>query len=95
MSIGMTSRKYPNTFTRMLTSREGMNTAMSSQDDDALTLVDILDQASKPQEAKKAREIVDMLDLVRQSGNKYLRSSDGASRLSTTQIFTNASANNV
>ena len=32
----------------MLASQEGMNTAMSLQGDDAVTLVDILDQVSGP-----------------------------------------------
>jgi len=32
----------------MLATQEGMNTAMSLQGDDALTLVDTLDQVSKP-----------------------------------------------
>jgi hypothetical protein len=32
----------------MLASQEGMNTAMSLQGDDALTLVEILDQVSRP-----------------------------------------------
>jgi anaerobic glycerol-3-phosphate dehydrogenase len=72
MSIGARSREFPNTLTKMLASQEGMNTAVSSQGDDALTFVDILDRAGKPPETKRAQEIVDALDSVRQSGNKYL-----------------------
>ena len=39
--------EFPNTLTKMLASQEGVNTAMSLQGDDALTLVDILDQVSR------------------------------------------------
>jgi hypothetical protein len=55
--------------TKMLAPQEGMNTVMSTQDDDTSTLVDILDQSNKPPEAKHAQDIVDMLDLVRRFGN--------------------------
>ena len=48
MSINIRSREFPNTLTTMLASPEGMNTAMSLQGDDAVTLVDILDQVSGP-----------------------------------------------
>jgi hypothetical protein len=48
MSINIRSREFPNTLTKMLASQEGVNTAMSLQGDDALTLVDILDQVSRP-----------------------------------------------
>ena len=48
MSIDIRSREFPSTLTKMLASQEGMNTAMSLQGDDALTLVDILDQVSRP-----------------------------------------------
>jgi hypothetical protein len=51
--------------TKMLAPQEGMNTVMSAQDDDTLTLVDILDQSNKPPEAKHAQDIVDMFDFVR------------------------------
>lgn len=45
-SINIRSREFPNTLTKMLASQEGMNAAMSLQGDDAVTLVDILDQVS-------------------------------------------------
>jgi len=48
MSIGIRSREFPKTLTNTLASQEGINTAMSLQGDDALTLVDILDQVSVP-----------------------------------------------
>ena len=48
MSINIRSREFPNTLTKMLASQEGMNTAMSLQGDDAMTLVEILDQVSRP-----------------------------------------------
>ena len=48
MSINIGSREFPNTLTTMLASPEGLNTAMSLQGDDAVTLVDILDQVSRP-----------------------------------------------
>jgi len=48
LSINIRSREFPNALTSMLESQEGMNTAMSLQGDDALTLVDILDQVSVP-----------------------------------------------
>ena len=38
---------FPDTLNKMLASQEGMNTAMSLQGDDALTLVEILDQVSR------------------------------------------------
>ena len=69
MPINTGSRMFPNALTKVLAPQEGMNTVMSMQDDDTLTLVDILDQSSKPPEAKHAQDIVDMLDLVRWFGN--------------------------
>ena len=48
MSINIRSREFPNVLTKMLASPEGVNTAMSLQGDDAQTLVDILDQVSRP-----------------------------------------------
>lgn len=47
MSINIRSREFPNILTQMLASQEGVNTAMSLQGDDALTLVDILDQVGE------------------------------------------------
>ena len=47
-SIDTRSREFPSALTKMLASPEGENTAISLQGDDALTLVDILDQVSKP-----------------------------------------------
>ena len=44
MSINIGSNEFSNTLTKMLASQEGMNAAMALQGDDALTLVDILDQ---------------------------------------------------
>ena len=48
MSINVRSREFPDLLTKMLASPEGVNTAMSLQGDDAQTLVDILDQVSRP-----------------------------------------------
>jgi hypothetical protein len=48
MSINIKSREFPNALAEMLASQEGTNTAMSLQGDDALTLVDVLDQVSRP-----------------------------------------------
>ena len=48
MSINIRSMDFPNTLNKMLASQESMNTAMSLQGDDALTLVEILDQVSRP-----------------------------------------------
>ena len=47
LSINIRSREFSNILTKMLASPEGVNTAMSLQGDDALTLVDILDRVSK------------------------------------------------
>ena len=46
MSIDLKSREFLNTLATMLASQEGMNTAISLQGDDAVILVDILDQVS-------------------------------------------------
>jgi hypothetical protein len=46
MTINIRSREFPNVLTKMLASQENVNTAMSLQGDEALTLVDILDQVS-------------------------------------------------
>jgi hypothetical protein len=51
MSIDIRSREFPNTLVKALESPEGMSIAMSLQGGDASTLVDILDQVSKPPEA--------------------------------------------
>ena len=48
MSINIRSREFPNTLATMLASQEGINTAMSLQGDDAVILVDILDQVGRP-----------------------------------------------
>ena len=48
MSINMRSREFPNTLTQTLAYRESINAAMSMQGDDALALVEILDQVSRP-----------------------------------------------
>ena len=45
MNVG--SNELSSTLTEMLASQEGMNAAMSLQGDDALTLVDILDQVGR------------------------------------------------
>lgn len=47
MSINIRSREFSNTLAKMLASQEGVNIAMSLQGDDALTLVDVLDQVSR------------------------------------------------
>lgn len=44
-TINIRSREFPNALTKMLASQESVNTALSLQGEDALTLVDILDQA--------------------------------------------------
>jgi len=41
------SKEFPNALTELLASQEGVNAAMSLQGDDALTLVDVLDQVSR------------------------------------------------
>ena len=46
-SIDPKSKELPETLAKMLSSEEGVNTAMSLQGDDVLTLVDILDQVSR------------------------------------------------
>jgi len=57
----------------MLPPQEGTNTGVESQANDTSTLVDTICRANQPLEAKKAQRIVDMLDLVRQIRNMYLR----------------------
>ena len=47
MSVNIGSREFPNILSRVLASQEGMNSAMSLQGDEALTLVDILDQVGR------------------------------------------------
>jgi hypothetical protein len=47
VSINVGSKELPNTLARLLASQEGMVAAMSAQGDDALVLVDILDQVSR------------------------------------------------
>jgi hypothetical protein len=47
-SINVRSTEFPNTLAKMLASQEGMDIAMSLQGADALTLVDVLDQVSRP-----------------------------------------------
>ncbi|KAF9648291.1 kinase-like protein [Thelephora ganbajun] len=44
ISINIRSREFQSTLAKMLASQEGVSTAMSLRGDDALTLVDILDQ---------------------------------------------------
>ena len=59
MSIDTRSREFPNALTKMLASQESVNTALSFQGEDALTLVDILDQVSISIEAETPDLIVD------------------------------------
>ena len=47
MTINIRSRGFPNALTKMLASPENVNTALSLKGEDALTLVDILDQVCK------------------------------------------------
>jgi len=47
-SINIRSREFPNALAKMLASQEGTNTTMALQGDDALTLVDVLDQVRRP-----------------------------------------------
>ena len=44
MTINVRSREFPNALTRMLASQESVNNAMALKGEDAVTLVDILDQ---------------------------------------------------
>lgn len=53
-SIDTRSRKFHTGLTRMLASQENVNTAMSLQGDNALTLVDVLDQASRQRIIKRS-----------------------------------------
>jgi hypothetical protein len=48
MTVNIRSKDFPNALTKVLASQEGVNTALALQGDDALTLVDILDQVSRP-----------------------------------------------
>jgi hypothetical protein len=68
---------------------------MSLQGDVPLTLVDILDRASKPLEAKKAQGIVDMLDSVRQYGSEYLGEPDGIPRPLTVEAWTSKTGDDI
>ena len=45
-TINVRSREFPNVLTRMLASQENVNNAMALKGEDAVTLVDILDQVS-------------------------------------------------
>ena len=47
MSVNIRSKEFPNALARMLASQEDMNAAVPLQADDALNLVDILDQVSR------------------------------------------------
>ena len=46
-SLNVESREIPEVIERMLASKEGVNVAMSLEGEDALTLVNILDQVGK------------------------------------------------
>jgi hypothetical protein len=54
-SINTKSREFPAALAKILESQDGMDTAMSLQGDDALTLVDILDQVNKPRVIRAPR----------------------------------------
>ena len=73
MLTNVRSRRFSNILTKALEPQEGMDAVVLSQGEGAFTLVDILDWASKPQEAKEAQEIIDRLDLVCQFGNECLK----------------------
>lgn len=47
MAVDVRSKKFPNALARILAFQEDANTAMPMQGDDALNLVDILDQVSR------------------------------------------------
>ena len=57
MSINTRSEGFPDALTQMLASQEGVNTAMSLQGDDALFLIDILDQVSRQMTSETSRLI--------------------------------------
>ena len=67
MSINIGSREFSSTLARLLASQEGMNTAMSLQGDDALTLVDILDQVGRLDDNQNAS----LIPRVGFRGSKY------------------------
>ena len=46
-SVNIGSREFPEVIERMLASKEGVNVAMSLEGEDALTLVNVLDQVGK------------------------------------------------
>ena len=46
-TVDIKSREFTETLAKMLSSQDDVNAAMSLQSDDALTLVDILDQVSR------------------------------------------------
>jgi hypothetical protein len=48
MSFNTRSREFPNALTKMPASQEGVNATLSLQGEDASTLLDILDQVSRP-----------------------------------------------
>ena len=48
MSVDIRSKEFPNTLAKVLASQEGMDAAVSLQGDDALALVDVLDQVGRP-----------------------------------------------
>ena len=48
MTVNTKSREFPKVLNRMLASQENVNAALSLQGEDALTLIDILDQVSRP-----------------------------------------------
>jgi hypothetical protein len=45
-SVDIKSKEFPITLAKMFASKEGMNAVMALRGDDAVTLVDILDQVS-------------------------------------------------
>ena len=57
MSANIKSREFPNALTKMPISQESVNIALSPQGEDALTLVDILDQVSMLIKVKTPRLI--------------------------------------
>lgn len=73
MPVDIKSREFPNALIKALESQEGMDIAMSLKGEDASTLVDILDQVSKPPKAHEEQGIADVLNLTHEFESEYRR----------------------
>lgn len=65
ISIDVGSNEFPNTLAEMLASQEGVDAAMSLQGNDALILVDVLDQVRRPMITRISRLIHYRLSIFR------------------------------